>query len=150
VYKASEGKIAVDALEQIAASIAAEDQPLDIEEIAAHANLPARKAITALQHLEDAGALETTASGQVKPVEDVDPSAAAQKAAERLEFRRLMKRERLEQMRDYADSSYCRREILLQYFGDSFTGPCNFCDNCGRQEGILTAEPAVGTRREVV
>jgi ATP-dependent DNA helicase RecQ len=58
--------------------------------------------------------------------------------------------ERLERMRDYAESAACRREILLQYFGEEFTGPCNNCDNCDALQAGTMVDPSVGTRREVV
>jgi ATP-dependent DNA helicase RecQ len=33
-------------------------------------------------------------------------------------------------MRQYADSSGCRRGFLLGYFGEAFAPPCGRCDNC--------------------
>jgi ATP-dependent DNA helicase RecQ len=63
------------------------------------------------------------------------------------------KEERLELMQEYADTSSCRRERLLQYFGDDFRGPCGNCDNCeanvGERERDINVDPEVGTRREV-
>ncbi len=59
-----------------------------------------------------------------------------------------MKQERLRQMQEYADTSACRREHLLRYFGDDFTGPCDNCDNCeAATPGSL--DTSAGTRREV-
>jgi ATP-dependent DNA helicase RecQ len=70
-----------------------------------------------------------------------------------------IKLERLRLMQEYADLSSCRREFLLQYFGDDFQGPCGNCDNCeavagDTQDGAIQArdievDPSVGTRREV-
>jgi superfamily II DNA helicase RecQ len=51
-------------------------------------------------------------------------------------------------MQMYADLHSCRREFLLQYFGDSFSGNCGNCDNCERG-GEQRLDPSVGTRREV-
>jgi ATP-dependent DNA helicase RecQ len=31
---------------------------------------------------------------------------------------------------NYAESTQCRRAIQLRYFGESFTPPCDACDNC--------------------
>jgi len=63
------------------------------------------------------------------------------------------KRERLRLMQEYADTSSCRREHLLQYFGDEFEGPCGNCDNCeaqtDRSDNGIEVDPSVGTRREV-
>ena len=69
---------------------------------------------SALHRLEDAGAVELLPDGEVRVVAGVDPADAAQAAADRQEERRRTKRERLQQMRDYADSAECRRELLLR------------------------------------
>ncbi len=69
------------------------------------------------------------------------------------EERKEMMAERIRQMQEYADGSTCRREHLLRYFGDDFTGPCNNCDNCeaasSAESGDIQVDPDVGTRREV-
>lgn len=36
----------------------------------------------------------------------------------------------LEEMKGYITSGVCRRKQLLYYFGESFIGHCNNCDNC--------------------
>jgi ATP-dependent DNA helicase RecQ len=33
-------------------------------------------------------------------------------------------------MRGYADMTDCRREYILNYFGEVFAPPCDNCDNC--------------------
>ncbi|MBV9038933.1 MAG: RecQ family zinc-binding domain-containing protein, partial [Acidobacteriaceae bacterium] len=53
------------------------------------------------------------------------------------------------QMREYADTSSCRREHLLRYFGDDFYGPCQNCDNCEAANPDIVVDASVGTRREV-
>jgi superfamily II DNA helicase RecQ len=57
--------------------------------------------------------------------------------------------ERLEQMRGYADTVGCRREYLLRYFGDDFTGPCHNCDNCEAEHPEIDVDPRIGVRLEV-
>ncbi len=37
---------------------------------------------------------------------------------------------KLERMRQYAEASHCRRQILLHYFGESSTQDCGNCDIC--------------------
>lgn len=76
-------------------------------------------------------------------------SEAAEAAAQEQERRREMRKQRLDEMRQYADTSACRREHLLRYFGDEFTGPCNNCDNCEAAAPAIALDPGVGTRREV-
>jgi ATP-dependent DNA helicase RecQ len=39
-------------------------------------------------------------------------------------------RQQLRQMIDYAESTVCRRQIQLSYFGESLSQGCNRCDNC--------------------
>ena len=60
------------------------------------------------------------------------------------------RKERLERMRDYAETTYCRREMLLRYFGEDPGGRCNNCDNCEVASVGAALDPSVGTRREVV
>ncbi|MGF1460180.1 MAG: DNA helicase RecQ [Leptolyngbyaceae cyanobacterium] len=39
-------------------------------------------------------------------------------------------RQQLRQVLDYAESTVCRRQIQLSYFGETFAGNCDRCDNC--------------------
>jgi ATP-dependent DNA helicase RecQ len=41
-----------------------------------------------------------------------------------------MARQQLRQVLSYAESGECRRVVQLKYFGESFPGKCNACDNC--------------------
>ena len=51
--------------------------------------------------------------------------------AERIQGqRRQFERSRIEMMRGYAELHDCRREYLLNYFGEEMDDPCSFCDNC--------------------
>ena len=36
----------------------------------------------------------------------------------------------LQEMASYAESSVCRRRVLLHYFGEALDKDCGFCDNC--------------------
>src|SRR5947209_3658149 len=112
-FKTGEGKIETGVLEQLATRIANEEGPVNPEEVADEVGLSKRKLTSALQRLEGAGATETLPTGEVQASKSADPEDAAQAAAEEQERRRQGKRERLEQMRAYADTSGCRRQMLL-------------------------------------
>lgn len=56
---------------------------------------------------------------------------------------------RIEMLRSYAESSECRRALVLSYLGEPFTPPCGACDNCdaGRSsDGSATDEWQEGAR----
>jgi ATP-dependent DNA helicase RecQ len=48
----------------------------------------------------------------------------------RAEAHRAMQESRIDMMRSYAETSHCRREFLLGYFGEEGSGLCGECDNC--------------------
>ncbi len=54
---------------------------------------------------------------------------------------------RLDRMLGFAQSSHCRRKLLLNYFGEWTTGNCGECDNCnGKQflfDGTVLAQKAL-------
>ena len=136
-YKTSDGGIDPVQLEKLAIRIASEDGQIDPEAIAEEVGLSRRKLTIALHRLEDAKA------------DSADPVQAAQIATEDHERLSQARRERLEQMRAYADTADCRRELLLRYLGDEFDGPCGSCDRCGALDSVAV-DPSVGTRREVL
>lgn len=39
----------------------------------------------------------------------------------------------LQEMAAYAESSVCRRKVLLHYFGESLKDDCGYCDNCKKK-----------------
>lgn len=45
-------------------------------------------------------------------------------------------RQQLRQMIDYAESTECRNQVILGYFGEPFSGDCGQCDNCRESKPI--------------
>jgi ATP-dependent DNA helicase RecQ len=148
-FHTGQGKVDTKQLESIAESLGEKDAPVDPKELAEEMDLSARKLTNALHRLEDAGAVEVLATGEVALAEGTDINEATEEAAEQQEQRKERNKERLREMRDYADAKTCRRELLLRYFGDDFTGPCLNCDNCERENPETVVEVEGGTRREV-
>lgn len=44
--------------------------------------------------------------------------------------RRRVNEEKLDAILGYCETTKCRREVLLNYFEDKYTGPCENCDTC--------------------
>lgn len=148
-FLAGEGKLEPDKIEQVVELIADQDGPVQPEKIEEQTDLSERKLASAIHRLGDVGAIELLPTGEVQLNEDADLTQAAQAAGDEQEHRNEIRTERLRQMQEYAYTSACRREHLLRYFGDEFTGPCNNCDNCEANAGGIRVDPSVGTRREV-
>ncbi|MBS9522823.1 DNA helicase RecQ [Litoribacter ruber] len=49
----------------------------------------------------------------------------------------------LQEMAAYAESSVCRRKVLLHYFGERFEKDCGFCDNCKKPKETFEAMESV-------
>jgi ATP-dependent DNA helicase RecQ len=66
------------------------------------------------------------------------PADAAAAARELAEHHERVDQSRVEMMRGYAETTQCRRQFLLGYFGEQLDEPCGNCDNDTRaaEEGI--------------
>ncbi len=148
-FRSGEAKISVAEIEKVEEILSQENGPVTPEQISEQVDLSSRKLAKVLHRLEDVGAVEVLPTGEVQLQEEADLSEVAQAAAEEQDRRKQMKGERLRQMQEYADTAACRREHLLRYFGDNFTGPCGNCDNC-ENNAAASARDGVGIRREVV
>ena len=61
------------------------------------------------------------------------------------EVRKQVEHRKLNEFLGYAETAACRRQILLNYFGESFTGPCGACDNC--RTGIALWDGTVAAQK---
>ena len=81
--------------------------------------------------LEQAGAVEVGDDGTIGPADDeVSPQEAAEAAADVAESHKKVEQSRVEMMRAYAETTGCRRQFLLGYFGETLEDPCGHCDTC--------------------
>jgi ATP-dependent DNA helicase RecQ len=118
-FQAGTGKLEKHQIAQVARLIHKQNGQFDVGAIARECDLSTRKVTSIVNRLRDAGALGP----------DVDPDQAADLASMAQERLKAARRERIEKIQSYAETSSCRREFLLKYFGDDFTGPCGNCDN---------------------
>ncbi len=65
--------------------------------------------------------------------------AASGGSGEEAEQRKMLDQSRLDMMRAYAETQDCRRQFLLNYFGEAFDDPCDRCDNC--EAGTVVPAP---------
>ncbi|WP_245821120.1 RecQ family ATP-dependent DNA helicase [Geodermatophilus pulveris] len=84
-----------------------------------------------LNLLEQVAAVVLDEDGAAHPGEDAPaPGEAAAAAHELAEHHQRVDQSRVEMMRGYAETTRCRRQFLLGYFGEQLDRPCGTCDNC--------------------
>ena len=91
--------------------------------------------------------VHTRSCGYPQP-DERDPSAvtaarAAQDAAARHEARRPVERSRVEVVRAYADTTDCRRRLLLELLGEPHPRPCGACDTCDAGTSVAVRDAPV-------
>lgn len=110
--------------------------PQDLCEVT---GLSQTRLLSAVNRLEEVGAVEVLPGGEVVAAGGQEaPEVVAQVAAAQ-DHHRAFERSRLEMMRGYAETGGCRREFLLNYFGEAYDPPCGGCDRC--EAGGVQAAP---------
>ncbi|OMQ16648.1 recombinase RecQ [Modestobacter sp. VKM Ac-2676] len=119
------------ALQEVAASLDEHEEPVRTAELAEAVDAPAAKRTRAVNLLEQAGAVGTTDDGRLEYLDrGTDPAEAVADAVEVSEAHQRLIRSRIEMMRGYAETTGCRRQFLLGYFGEQLPHPCGNCDTC--------------------
>jgi ATP-dependent DNA helicase RecQ len=120
-----------DALEEVAEALEEQDDPVRPADLADEVDAPAARRTRAINLLEQAGAVTTTEDGRLEYLDrDLDPNEAVEAAVEVAETNQRLTRSRIEMMRGYGETTGCRRQFLLGYFGEQLNEPCGNCDNC--------------------
>ena len=129
-YFTGGGELGNDTLLGVAVAVARSDEPVDVATLAEVTGLSETRLTSALNRLEEAGAVEVLPGGEVQSSSRVHPVDAAEEAARNEESRGKIEQSRVEMIRSYAETRSCRREYLLNYFGEQVGGQCDNCDNC--------------------
>jgi len=138
-FFASKTQIDPEQVEQVAAALQQQEEPIDPKDLAEQVDLSKAKLKATLHRLAEAEAVELTPTGDVVTNGGLDdPTSAAAAAIAAQERHQNFERSRLEMMRGYAEVHDCRRKYLLNYFGENFEAPCDFCDQC--KAGVVAEE----------
>jgi ATP-dependent DNA helicase RecQ len=112
----------------------------DLAAAAEQAGMSSRRATALASLFEEAGVLRVQ-EGRVEALGDeIRLEEAVAAAREQAESRKRIDESRLAMMRAYAETSQCRRQFLLGYFGDEETGLCHNCDTCESGDAERYAE----------
>ncbi|HEX8497890.1 MAG TPA: RecQ family ATP-dependent DNA helicase [Actinomycetales bacterium] len=119
----------VGALVQVATAV--REEPASVAALTRSTAMTRAKVVNAVNLLELAGVVRVAARGRLRWLrDDVDAMRGTELAVEAAEEHRRIERSRLEMMRAYAETTGCRRQLLLGYFGEVLDGQCRRCDAC--------------------
>ena len=132
-FFAGSGQVDLEEIQRVADVVAESDGPVDPVELRDQTELSQTKLTTAVSRLEDAGAVEVLSNGLVAPTGDkpANHQEVLEDAVGAQQDREEFDRSRIEMIRAYAElEDGCRRDFVLNYFGETFEPPCGCCDNC--------------------
>jgi ATP-dependent DNA helicase RecQ len=128
------GAPAEQTLRKIATLLARADRPVTPTELAEEADVSDTRLTGLVDLLHQAGAAQIDEDGDlVAPPDAPSPKTAATAALEIAGRHREVEESRIDMMRAYAETTGCRRQFLLAYFGEMLPEPCGNCDNCRRR-----------------
>jgi ATP-dependent DNA helicase RecQ len=130
-----------EVLGEVVQALQEHNQPVRPAQLKKQVDGSAAKRTTAVNLLEQAGAVATTFDGRLEYVDpDLPVDHAVERAVDAAETHRRLIRSRIEMMRGYAETTGCRRQYLLGYFGEQLAQPCGNCDTCAT--GTAEDQPA--------
>jgi ATP-dependent DNA helicase RecQ len=138
-----------DDLRAVVAALQGADGPLRASALAKAAGLTPTRSRRAVNVLVRTGSVREGRSGlTVRP--GTERAAAVADAADWVERTRVRQETGIELVRRYAETTDCRRRLVLELLGESHPQPCGRCDSCdaGTSEPAVTRPHPIGTRVE--
>jgi ATP-dependent DNA helicase RecQ len=142
------GAPAEEELQQVAGLVAAApaagvDDGVDVKALREETGRAATPLARDLNLLEQVSAVVLDEEGSAHPADGAPaPADAAAAARELAQHHERVDQSRVEMMRGYAETTECRRQFLLGYFGEQLEEPCGNCDNCSA--GLSQEQPDDG------
>jgi ATP-dependent DNA helicase RecQ len=136
-YKTGAGRVNSADLQAVADELLSNGDRENVQELSRSTGLSQRKILNLVHKLEEIGISERLPAGDVKLTQKRTSAEMMEAARQQHEFLKKLRMRRLQQMQQYAETRSCRREYLLRYFGDHFSGPCGSCDVC--ESGLKVA-----------
>jgi ATP-dependent DNA helicase RecQ len=138
-FLAGSGHVDTDQVLLVAQAIQSFGQPVETRALQEELHLSQTRLTHILTRLEELEVIEMLPTAEVAPKQGAfDLEDVAEDVVQNHESHRKYEHSRVEMMRGYAEVKDCRREYLLNYFGEEFDEPCGYCDNCDR--GIVLEE----------
>jgi ATP-dependent DNA helicase RecQ len=134
-----------EALTEVTRVLDGHDEPVAVGELKDEVDASPAQRTRAVNLLTQAGAVATTEDGRLRRLDpDATPEQSVHDAVDIAAAHRRLIRSRVEMMRGYAETTECRRQYLLGYFGERLDSPCGNCDTCesgtARQRSSGTGE----------
>ncbi|GAB7191073.1 RecQ family ATP-dependent DNA helicase [Kineococcus sp. NUM-3379] len=134
-----------DSLAQLAGIVRRHDEPVALPELKEETGLSQTRLGNLVNLLEQAEAVAQTPEGELlAPPGAPKPARAAQQAVELAEQHQRVEQSRIEMVRGYAETTGCRRQFLLGYFGEELPGVCGDCDTCRAGSAEEMAQASTG------
>lgn len=140
-------------IEELRSVLLALEKSLPVPELARAAGVPLRHTQVIMYLLRDAGLVKRGLRGYVRRG-DVPSEEDLEKLLSAYDARAQSDRERLNEMMRYAETAFCRKQVLRRYFGELEGEPCKTCDNCrnglpqavneSEETGVVVVASAVG------
>ncbi|MBB5958600.1 ATP-dependent DNA helicase RecQ [Saccharothrix tamanrassetensis] len=119
-----------DTLEEVVRALHRQEGPVRPADLENEVDASRARRTRAVNLLEQVGAVTPTGSGRLVTDPDLAPDEAVEQAVEAAQAQQRLIRSRIRMMRGYAETTGCRRQHLLGYFGEQLPDPCGNCDNC--------------------
>ena len=136
-------KAPTNAVGEVAEALRGTDQPLRPRDLDQETDASRGRQTRATNLLEQAEVVTSTADGRLEYADDaLSAKEAVERAVEVSESHQRMIRSRISMVRGYAETTGCRRQFLLGYFGENLRQPCGRCDTCEDQDLTTHAQPS--------